>query len=139
MQRKLSLVPILLGLAEARQTTVSDKTLQLYATKLAELPIDDVKAAVNQLAGEPRRDGDPAFPSLGSIKSRVLEVRVERRRARHTQVTLSQYERDFWDWVDSRLQDPDTVGMTEQQFLDTINRPGYTGRKARNPGLHIVA
>lgn len=41
-------------------------------------------------------------------------------------------ERDFWDWVDRRLSDPDCAGLTEQQFLDRISLPGWTGRKARN-------
>ena len=40
-------------------------------------------------------------------------------------------EADFWIWVDRRLSEPDTVGMTEQQFLDIIRTPGWIGRKAR--------
>jgi hypothetical protein len=40
-------------------------------------------------------------------------------------------ERDFWRWVDTRMTEPDTAGMTEQQFLDTVTRPGWRGMKAR--------
>jgi hypothetical protein len=40
-------------------------------------------------------------------------------------------EHNFWCWVDWRLSQPDMAGMTEQQFLDTVKRPGWTGMKAR--------
>jgi hypothetical protein len=39
--------------------------------------------------------------------------------------------RTFWAWVDQRMSDPDTQGMTEQEFLDTVKLPGYAGMKAR--------
>lgn len=52
---------------------------------------------------------------------------------RRTRELLEQMDREFWAWVDFRLSEPDTAGMTEQQFLDTIKRPGWKGRKARGP------
>lgn len=39
-------------------------------------------------------------------------------------------EADFWSWVDERLADP-TCSLTEQELLDSIALPGWSGRKAR--------
>lgn len=44
---------------------------------------------------------------------------------------IAKMEREFWAWVDFRLSEPDAAGMTEQQFLDAVKRPGWMGRKAR--------
>lgn len=41
-------------------------------------------------------------------------------------------ESDFWRFIDDRLADP-TCSMTEQELLDSIAQPGWTGRRARPP------
>lgn len=40
-------------------------------------------------------------------------------------------EADFWGWVDEQLTLPQNNGLSEQQILDRVAVPGYTGRKAR--------
>lgn len=37
-------------------------------------------------------------------------------------------EVDFWNWVDDRVR---MSGRSEQEVLDSIRLPGWTGRKAR--------
>jgi hypothetical protein len=37
-------------------------------------------------------------------------------------------ERDFWDYIDDQIR---TTDRTEQEILDSISLPGWTGRKAR--------
>jgi hypothetical protein len=44
---------------------------------------------------------------------------------------MTAMESAFWAWVDRRLSEPDTAGMSEQAFLDGIKTPGWTGMKAR--------
>jgi hypothetical protein len=78
--------------------------------------------------------GAKYFPQPHEIADQIerkREVSRAERQSRESAARNAQWEREFWEWVDQRLHDPDTQGMTEQQFLDTINRPGYTGRKAR--------
>jgi hypothetical protein len=42
---------------------------------------------------------------------------------------------EFWAWIDERLADPANVGLTEQEFLNRINKPGWNNIKARKHGL----
>ena len=44
-----------------------------------------------------------------------------------------------WAWVDRRLAEPDTAGLTEQEFLDTVRTPGWTGMKARTKAAPLPA
>jgi hypothetical protein len=44
---------------------------------------------------------------------------------------------DFWRWVDRRLTEPDTAGMSEQAFLDTVKKPGWIGMKARTEKAQV--
>lgn len=52
-------------------------------------------------------------------------------------ISRAMEEKDFWNWVDERLADP-TCSMTEQELLDSISLPGWTGRKARNSSARVV-
>lgn len=74
------------------------------------------------------------FPRPHEVAAEIERQAVERAEAiakRETRSQVQRYDSYFWEWVDSRLQDPDIVGMTEQQFLDTVKMPGWTGMKAR--------
>jgi hypothetical protein len=44
---------------------------------------------------------------------------------------MTTIEMAFWAWVDRRLTEPDTAGMSEQAFLDTVKTPGWIGMRAR--------
>ena len=44
---------------------------------------------------------------------------------------MTTMERAFWAWVDRRMTEPDTAGLNEQAFLDTIKTPGWSGMRAR--------
>ena len=61
----------------------------------------------------------------------VIEVQREQQRRTAKQRLDEENEQHFWAWIDERLADPENAGMTEQQILDTVKVPGYTGRKAR--------
>lgn len=47
---------------------------------------------------------------------------------------------EFWAWIDECLADPVNAGLTEQQFLDRINTPGWNGIRARKhwPAPNVV-
>jgi hypothetical protein len=62
------------------------------------------------------------------IQIERVESEISRGRAKRQ---LAVYDAAFWEWVDCRLQDADIAGMSEQEFLDTVKRPGYQGLKAR--------
>jgi hypothetical protein len=64
-----------------------------------------------------------------------LECRAFRRATRATQhgqrLRRAIEERNFWKWIDTQLADPRNAGMSEQDLLDSVKRPGWMGRKAR--------
>jgi hypothetical protein len=107
---------------------MSKETLKLYSAKLSSFDPRDVQEAVGKLAMEERREGETSFPALATIVSRVEAARVRRRRAEVVESEKEEDERNFWAWVDERLQD---TGKDEQSFLDSLRIPGYTGLRAR--------
>lgn len=119
-------------LAEARQASVNEPTLNLYVKKLAAWPIDSVEHVCTKMATTQRREGETAFPALGDLFE-ALKIH----RAKWAQETADQREREyreqvFWNFVDDQKK---TLGMSEQEVLDTIMVAGYRGRKARSPEL----
>ncbi len=127
-QLTASCVVLLRGLAEARQATVADTTYKLFARHLAEFEVGDVKEAVKQLACTAKGEYEQPFPSLGQIIDRVFAVRKARVREMAMQKMRECDEANFWDWVDEQIY---YFGKSEQEILDAVRTPGYTGRKAR--------
>lgn len=77
----------------------------------------------------PRREGETAFPDLGTIEDAVkIEVRAKNARDRMQKMHEEQ-EANFWNWVDFRIE---VTGKSEQEILDAVRVPGYTGRHARS-------
>ncbi len=65
-------------LAEARQTTLTDAAKELYLRQLKSYDARDVEKAIQEMAVEPREPFQPAFPDLGTIIQRVIQVRESR-------------------------------------------------------------
>jgi len=128
-QRMLSILSRLAGLAEARQASVSSETLQLYSDQLSRFALEDVCTVTRQMALEPRREFETAFPALGDIAEGIRRLEKRRRQAEQQRKQREDDWAIFWNWVDERVAD---TGRTEQEFLDSIRVPGYTGLKARH-------
>ena len=62
-------------IAEARQAAVSEIALRLYSKRLATENFTAVEAAIAELAERERRDGETAFPSLGTVLAAVRRHR----------------------------------------------------------------
>ena len=71
-----SLLSLLMGLAEARQTTVSPEGLKLYTRRLSSFPLSDVKVILQRISQEPRAEGETAFPALPDIEAMVRQYQV---------------------------------------------------------------
>jgi hypothetical protein len=128
-QRRKSIQTSLAGLAEARQASVSAETLKLYSSQLSEYAEGDVRAACREIAHNPRKEGETAFPELGKIIWQIKVIVDERRREQRSQAQYNKCEAWFWSWVTEQVEDS---GKTEQQVLDSVKVSGYIGRKARN-------
>jgi hypothetical protein len=128
-QRMLSILPRLAGLAEARQASVSSETLQLYSDQLSRFALEDVCTVTRRMALEPRREFETAFPALGDIAEEIRGLEKRRRRDEQQRKQREDNLASFWNWVDERIAD---TGQPEQEFLDSIRVPGYTGLKARH-------
>jgi hypothetical protein len=68
-------------LAEARQTSISKETYDIYSGELMKFDIGDVLSAIQVLAIEPRSDFQTAFPALGDLVERTRQARRQRTRS----------------------------------------------------------
>lgn len=68
----------MLALAEARQGSVSEEGLKLYAKMLSRFDIRDVRSAIAEIAEEPREQYESKIPELGELKRRVEEAERKR-------------------------------------------------------------
>jgi hypothetical protein len=75
------------------------------------------------------------FPHPAEIEEAIEAKRAEERAERDLQRSQDQrreHMAEFWAWVDERLGPGGfNEGMGEQEFLNRITTPGYTGMKAR--------
>ena len=79
LQRE-TLKKLLKSLADFRQATLSPTAEDLYVKQLRGYDMRDVTQAIRDLALEPRKDFQPAFPDLGTIIGRVEAIRDNRTR-----------------------------------------------------------
>lgn len=127
-QLQASLVMMLHGMALCRQAAVNAETFTVYAKHLARFPAECVKEAIEALSRRPRGEGETAFPDLGTVEAAVREAVGKRNAAERMRQRREQNERDFWNWIDLHIE---RSGLSEQEILDRVKTPGYTGRKAR--------
>jgi hypothetical protein len=82
----------------------------------------------------PRCGAGPGAPCAVGSKGKLRSVQHPARIGRALD------ERAFWRWIDERLSYPENAHLTEQQFLDSIRLPGWTGRKARtkSPAPRVI-
>jgi hypothetical protein len=67
-------------MAMFRQAEVDDLTLELYSAKLAqeEIPVDVIVTACETIGRTPRREGETAFPDLGTMLAACRKAWMER-------------------------------------------------------------
>lgn len=122
-----SILDSLQELAEDRGADVDPKSLAGLARKLETWPSEEVYRACQAIGRRTREEGQPAFPTVGMILDE-LRAQGEARRARTESEEDSRLiERWFWEHVDFKREE---TGWSEQQVLDSIKQPGFTGRKA---------
>jgi len=73
-----------------------------------------VKAAIGTIASEPRREGETAFPDLGTILAHVNAARVARRAKEKREKELKEEMVAFADYVSFRME---RTGETIEQIL----------------------
>lgn len=102
-----------------------------FETLSLKYSLPKVQSALAELRVRPGQAFFPRPDEVASELERQADARAAVTARTRTQQLLEELDVAFWQWVDRRLSDEDTAGMTEQQFLDTIRKPGYMGRKAR--------
>jgi hypothetical protein len=78
---------------------------------------------------EPRREGETAFPDLGTITSRTRAVKAERIAQTRQKQRELQEAKNFWQWVDDRIAD----GETEADVLANAYRRAPWMKGAKRP------
>jgi hypothetical protein len=81
----------------------------------------------------PRCGAGPGAPCVIGSRGKIIATYHSQRIGRLID------ERNFYRWVDEQLALPKNRRFSEQEFLDTIKRPGWTGMKAgTNPPARKV-
>jgi hypothetical protein len=96
----------------------------------AKYSLRSVAEAIANLRITPGRSFFPKPDEVAEEIGRMAEAKSWELKARETEAYLAEERRNFWLWVDERVKD---TGLTEQQVLDAVKTPGYTGGKARTP------
>lgn len=71
------------------------------------------------------------FPLPAEIREEIEAERdrqCAQRQQREARQTLDKLDRDFWYWVDEQIA---YTGQSEQEILNKVRTPGYTGLRAR--------
>ena len=87
-----------------------------------------VKNALAELRIQP---GQQFFPRPDEVATAIAQMDSAEETAfnrRKSQEILSVMQREFWNWVSEQVE---FTGETEQQVLDAVRTPGFTGRKER--------
>jgi hypothetical protein len=119
---------VLTELADLRQAHVSPQTLTGYARKLEVWPVQEIHQACQNIARRPRREGETAFPALADIVSELRSQSGSNAQKDAARRNAEEIEGFFWEHVSYQME---VTGRTEQEVLDLIKVPGYTGRRAR--------
>jgi hypothetical protein len=89
-----------------------------------------VRAALAELRIRPDQDYFPKPNEVAREIERQQEISKAAAAERAGKKQREEWEVGFWLFVDEQLaENPE---MSEQEFLDSIKMPGYTGRKARS-------
>jgi len=116
-------------MAQMRQALPSAETLALYTERLYEWELSDLMPVIDGIALRSRMRGETAFPPLADIID-GLKARTARSQSdSKSRGVREQQEQAFWEHVDYLKQ---RDGITEQEVLDQIKSPGFTGRRARD-------
>lgn len=126
-QSGYSILESLQELAEDRGADPDPRNLVNLARKLDGWPPEEVREACISIGRRERDEGEPAFPVIGTIERELRRLSASKASQSATERSNAELEQFFWEHIDYKME---RFGMTEQQALDTIQQPGFTGRKA---------
>jgi hypothetical protein len=118
-------------MAEMRQARFSADTLVLYCERLSAWELSDLLPVIEEFSRQSRKKGETAFPPLGDFIERLQAGVVHRHGGHKSRALRERREQEFWAHVEYMKE---RMGETEQEVLDAIKMPGFTGRKARCAG-----
>jgi hypothetical protein len=99
-----------------------------YEALAVKYTLEKVRDALGEMRIKPGQSFFPRPDEVAEMIERKREAGLHEAALREGEKRKKQDEHDFWAWVDEQVE---LSGQTEQQVLDGIKTPGYTGRKAR--------
>ena len=99
-KKEVSISAELFKLAEARQASVSNATLELYSSHLAHFQLEDVREGLRKLSLRRRQEGETAFPDLATVLDTVDDARRDRRIAEENEKKREAEEAEAAYWRD---------------------------------------
>lgn len=99
-----------------------------YAQLALKYSLPKVRAALEALRIDPEQTFFPKPEDVAGEIERQALLAGHARGLEQTRQLLAQSEVDFWAWVGDRMA---ATGKSEQEILDAVKVPGFTGRKAR--------
>ena len=128
---------LLIVIAEARQASVTAETLRVYGKALASHAVQDVRSGLVQIAQRPKREGETAFPDLGTVLQAVSAAQRERLRATRERKILSDMDASKVHWLRERAEDI-AQGIERKplspELQQLAERLGLTGSDAAKEG-----
>lgn len=89
LNKRTEIVKMLTNLSLRRQAAADPRTLALFAADLEHLELADIETATKELSSGARRDGETAFPDLGTILEAVKSVvRTRKSQNRESEASL---------------------------------------------------
>jgi hypothetical protein len=98
----------------------------MLARKLENWPENEVREVCVYLGESERKEGEPAFPTLGALVAALRSKNTSSAHKATAEKNSEEIEQFYWDHIDYKVE----CGMTLQQAMDTITTPGYVGRRA---------
>ena len=114
------------------------KSLVALARKLENWPSEEIRLACLNIGKRARQEGEPAFPTFGAIVDELRSLGSSRVSKSAAEKNMEEIEQFFWDHVDYQME---VTGKNEQEVLNGITQPGFTGRRAgtRPAKIHFCA
>jgi hypothetical protein len=90
-----------------------------------------LREALAALRIDPNQSYFPRPDEAAAQIERMSHRKEAEIQASRTRRWIDEQRRDFWAWVDFRMQSADMAGKCEQDLLDAVKVPGFMGMKAR--------
>ena len=123
---RFTVIKLLTILAEARQASMSQQSLELYSSELSRHEVQDIEAAVRKLMYRRRGEGETAFPDLATLDEEIRGFARIRRQELAREVERKQQEAE----IQHRLDHPEEYRAVRDVWAEFMEKRGMAAKAA---------